>query len=75
MLSVREGGGKQDLVTAARAAKTGRSLQEYLRGQLTALAQRPDPDALWDSVRQRKATSPMTVSPEDILAHRDVDRR
>ncbi|MGH9155532.1 MAG: FitA-like ribbon-helix-helix domain-containing protein [Acidimicrobiales bacterium] len=31
---------------AARAAATGRSLQEYLRGKLIELAGRPDPEAL-----------------------------
>ncbi|MHB1488080.1 MAG: FitA-like ribbon-helix-helix domain-containing protein [Acidimicrobiales bacterium] len=31
---------------AARAAATGRSLQEYLRNQLIELARRPDPEVL-----------------------------
>ena len=33
-------------VLAARGARAGHSLQEYVRGQLTALAARPDPDEL-----------------------------
>jgi len=32
---------------AARAARGGQSLQEYLRVQLIALAERPDNPALW----------------------------
>ena len=30
---------------AARAARSGRSLQEYLRAELVELARRPDPEA------------------------------
>jgi plasmid stability protein len=32
---------------AARAARLGQSLQEYLRGQLVELAAKPTPDLLW----------------------------
>ncbi|MQA92133.1 MAG: hypothetical protein GEU90_18220 [Gemmatimonas sp.] len=39
---------------AARAAKSGRSLQEYLRHQLIELASRPDAATLRDRVRERK---------------------
>lgn len=60
---------------AARAALTGRSLQEYLRAQLIDLARRPDPDVLIARVRARKERTGSRVTAEAILAHRDADRR
>lgn len=60
---------------AARAARSGRSLQEYLRIQLIALTRRPEPEAFAASVRERKRNTGSTFSAEDILAARDADRR
>lgn len=60
---------------AARAAATGRSLQEYLRAQLIELAGRPDPDVLLARVRSRKEATGSRLAVESILAHRDADRR
>ena len=60
---------------AARAARSGRSLQEYLRAQLVELARRPDAGTLMAGVRERKARTGTTLSPERILSHRDADRR
>jgi plasmid stability protein len=60
---------------AARAALTGRSLQEYLRARLIELAQAPDAEALMARVRARKAATARSISPERILEHRDADRR
>lgn len=60
---------------AARAAATGRSLQEYLRAQLIELARRPDPEALMARVRARKDRTGSRLKAESILAHRDADRR
>ena len=60
---------------AARAALTGRSLQEYLRGQLIELARRPDPDALMAQIRERKRRTGSRLSAERILDHLDADRR
>jgi plasmid stability protein len=60
---------------AARAARSGRSLQEYLRAQLVELARRPDAGTLMATVRDRKASTGTTLSPERILIHRDADRR
>lgn len=59
---------------AARAARGGRSLQEYLRLQLIELARRPDPDALLARVRERKRRTGSRLSVSSILAHRDADR-
>jgi plasmid stability protein len=60
---------------AARAARSGRSLQEYLRAQLIELARRPDATALVARIRDRKARTGTMLPPERILAHRDADRR
>lgn len=60
---------------AARAAATGRSLQEYLRGHLIEWAERPEPDAWVAQVRERKAALGTRLSTESILGHRDADRR
>lgn len=39
---------------AARAAHSGRSLQEYLRAQLIELARRPDAETVLAGIRERK---------------------
>ena len=59
---------------AARAALTGRSLQEYLHAQLTELARRPDPETFLARVRQRKQRTGSTLSADVILHHRNADR-
>lgn len=60
---------------AARAARSGRSLQEYLRGQLVELAERPDREAVITRIRARKKTFESSVDLDAILADRDADRR
>ncbi|HLX49551.1 MAG TPA: hypothetical protein VKS82_14575 [Streptosporangiaceae bacterium] len=60
---------------AARAALTGRSLQEYLRAKLIELARQPDAEALIARIRARKAASGSTLPADRILAYRDRDRR
>ncbi|MGY2078199.1 FitA-like ribbon-helix-helix domain-containing protein [Blastococcus sp. SYSU DS0828] len=60
---------------AARAARAGQSLQEYLRAELVALARRPSPDALWDRVQHRVLTTASRLSGDAILELRDADRR
>jgi antitoxin FitA len=60
---------------AARAAATGRSLQEYLRSKLVELARQPDAEALLAEVRARKATIGSSLPREAILAHQLEDRR
>jgi len=60
---------------AARAARAGQSLQEYLRGQLTALASRPSPDDLWDRVEHRLLATGTRMPADAILELRDDDRR
>lgn len=60
---------------AARAAATGRSLQEYLRALLIDIARRPDPEVLFRRVRARKERTGSRLSREAIVGHRDADRR
>jgi plasmid stability protein len=60
---------------AARAAMTGRSLQEYLRSRLVELARQPDTETLLERIRVRKAATASSLPAERILSHRDEDRR
>jgi antitoxin FitA len=59
---------------AARAARAGQSLQEYVRAQLNALVAVPDQAELWDRVRHRLQATGSHVSTADILAAKDMDR-
>jgi plasmid stability protein len=59
---------------AARAALTGRSLQEYLRTLLVDIAGRPDAEAWVAKVRARKDATGSAISVEQVLALRDADR-
>lgn len=59
---------------AARAALTGRSLQEYLRARLVDMASRPDAEVWVARVRARKIATGSAISVEQVLALRDADR-
>jgi antitoxin FitA len=59
---------------AARAALTGRSLQEYLRARLVELAGAPDAEVWMAKVRARKTATGGLITVEQVLAHRDADR-
>jgi plasmid stability protein len=60
---------------AARAARSGRSLQEYLRMRLIELAATQDAGELVSRIRERKATTRSHIRAERILEYRDRDRR
>ena len=60
---------------AGRAARQGRSLQEYLSRELRRLAGRPDAEAWLEGVWRRKEAAGSRLSVEEILAFRDADRR
>lgn len=60
---------------AARAARSGRSLQEYLRGMLVERAARPSVEDMVSRVRGRTVTTGVRLTAEEILAARDADRR
>lgn len=59
---------------AARAARSGRSLQEYLSAELAALASRPSAAEAMLRIRSRAAHYP-PVEASDLLADVDADRR
>ena len=60
---------------AARAARSGRSLQEYLRGMLIDTAARPTVDDVLVRARARVAATGTRVDAAEILAARDAARR
>ena len=60
---------------AARAARSGRSLQEYLAAELTDLASKPAVEDVVTSARARVRAAGRRIHPETILAARDADRR
>ncbi len=59
---------------ASRAAASGRSLQEFLRRELIALAARPSVDGWLEKVRDRKRATGTILSAVDILADLGADR-
>lgn len=60
---------------SARAALEGKSMQEYLKGELVRLSSRPPVEKVVARIRERKALAPTRIPPDVILAHRDADRR
>ena len=60
---------------AARAARTGRSLQEYLRNELIELARRPDPAALMERVALRVRRMGTSIEPSDVVDLLAPERR
>lgn len=74
-ITVRDVSRKARDELAARAALQGKSMQEYLRGELEHLAAKPSVERVLERIRERKATTATRVSAEEILAHRDANRR
>jgi len=60
---------------AARAARSGRLLQEYLLNHLIEMASQPTLDEVVSAARARVAVTRTRSSLADILAARDADRR
>jgi antitoxin FitA len=60
---------------AARAARAGKSLQEYLRGLLVDTAARPPVDDVIARARARVAATGVDVVTGSLLAPRHPDRR
>jgi plasmid stability protein len=60
---------------AARAARQGKSMQEYLRAELERLAAKPSIDTWLEGVRARKEAAKSRVSARTILRARSADRR
>jgi len=61
---------------AARAARSGRSLQEYLRAQLIEMAEKPDMATWLAQVREHKRQmgGGIPITAEDIRRYRDEGR-
>lgn len=60
---------------ASRAARSGRSLQEFLLTQLVDMASHPSVDDVIALARARVAATGTRLAVADILAARDADRR
>jgi plasmid stability protein len=74
-ITIRDVPGEVRDELAARAAHQGKSMQEYLRAELERMAARPPVEALLARMRERKATAGTRITPAEILASRDADRR
>jgi antitoxin FitA len=59
---------------AARAARSGRSLQEYLLSELTDLVATPNPDDWLNQVREQARAMGTTFTAEELVADKDADR-
>ena len=59
---------------AARAASSGRSLQQYLRGELIRLAEQPDNIAILEGARARVRVTGEGLSGDQILGYLDAER-
>lgn len=60
---------------AARAARAGQSLQEYLRGFLVAAVAKPTAADVIARARARVSATGVRVDAASILAARDAERR
>jgi antitoxin FitA len=61
---------------AARAARSGRSLEDYLADELEHLARKPAPDDDWIAqVREHAEAGGAALRIEDLLADKEADRR
>ena len=74
-ITIRDVPSKARDVLAARAALSGRSLQEYLRAQIIEWASRPDMETTLARIRARTQRTAIGVPADLILAHRDAERR
>ena len=60
---------------AARAARRGQSLQDYLRTKLIAEVSRPSVDDVIERVRRRVEVTGTHIDTLTILEYRDLDRK
>ena len=60
---------------AARTAFEGKSMQEFLRREIERLTTRPSVEKWLNQARERKRAAQSRVSQQEILQHRDADRR
>lgn len=62
-------------VLKSRAARQGKSMQEFLRGELEQMASRPTMDEVLDRVRARKRANPRHIPAKVIVAAIKADRK
>ena len=62
-------------VLASRAALAGQSMQEYLRGLLVEVAEKPTVAEVMARARARAEATGTRLTVDEILARRDADRR
>lgn len=74
-ITIRDVPGEVRDELAARAARAGMSLQEYLRAMLVETAARPPVADVIARARARVQATGVRVDAESILAARDADRR
>jgi plasmid stability protein len=60
---------------ASRAARAGKSLQEYLRGLLVAAAEKPSLDQVLARARSRVNATGVHLEAAATIAAKDADRR
>jgi hypothetical protein len=61
---------------AARAARSGRSLEEYLADELETIARKPNPGDDWIAkIREHAVAGGAALRIEDLLADKEADRR
>lgn len=60
---------------AARAARSGRSMQEYVRLKLIEIASVPEREEVLAQIRRRKASTEDGLSLDQVLEAKDADRR
>jgi plasmid stability protein len=60
---------------AARAARSGRSMQEYVRLKLVELTSVPEREEVLARISRRVERTGTRVSAREIIAARDADRR
>lgn len=59
----------------ARAARSGRSLQEFMRAHLIQVASQPSLDEVVSRARHRLASTGTVLDVKGVLSDRDADRR
>ncbi|MGD2114473.1 MAG: hypothetical protein PVG07_05460 [Acidobacteriota bacterium] len=74
-ITIRDVPGEVRDELASRAALQGKSMQEYLKGELERLTSRPPVERVLARIRERKGLAGKRIPPEEILAHRDAERR
>ena len=60
---------------AARAARQGQSMQEFVLGQLQRIVDTPSMDVLMGTMRARKRATDTHISADRMIELRDADRR